>query len=103
MDRARVNSRVHDHVDGRVGLLGMFVAVFPTRTRQCTQPIHSRVHGLYTAVYLVMYTWTRPVNGDGHGPCSQPCIHDRVDGFVLGRVHVRVHGLWNLQFSYKLL
>jgi len=56
MDRARVNSRVHDHVDGRVGLLGMFVAVFPTRTRQCTQPIHSRVHGLYTAVYTSVYT-----------------------------------------------
>ena len=95
-------SRVHGRIHGRVH----DTAVFTARTRPRTWPyrrpvphtagVRDRVHGPYTvwAVYTVMHTCTRPVDGHRHASCKQPYTTVYVPWtwpstrLVHGRVHV---------------
>jgi len=98
-------SRVHGRIHGRVH----DTAVFTARTRPRTWPyrrpvpytaatagVRDRVHGPYTvwAVYTVMHTCTRPVDGRRHASCKQPYTTVYVPWtwpstrLVHGRVHV---------------
>jgi len=109
----------------------VYTAVYGPYTRSCTPAVyihgrvhgpctctavytcvHGRVHGLYTAVKTararprtrsVVYTCTRSVHGDGHGPCTRPCkgrVHGRVHRPYTRRCIGRVHGPYTAVNTY---
>jgi len=53
-----------------INLLLSWCLVYTARTRSYTR--QCRVHGLYTAMYMVVYTCTRPVHGLCRS-CTRPC------------------------------